>query len=181
MNHARAAIWVKTATTMPIEPGRICCRGHEGNAMTMPWKIFACVLVVAVVAAMVMGNAAHSRHGQAAATSATGTPTGPPLDRIPPPPTNTPIQQPPSIVSAPSAGVSSHTAPSTSGASGSSSSSTASTQSAPSTVPSSFHQPSVEIAAPSEEPSSESESDVGQGSTTVETASQRVARRLRGH
>jgi hypothetical protein len=152
--------------------------------MTTPWKIFACVLVVAVIAAIMMGNASHAHRTPAAvAVGETTTefpkgPTGPlsapPVDKVPPPSTS---NAPQSLTSMPAP---SSTAPAATSSSGSSSGSSSSTSTEPSATPSGL--PHYGVAeTPSETPSSGSDTEVSQSQAPVETASQRVGRRLRGH
>jgi hypothetical protein len=150
--------------------------------MTMPWKIFACVLVVAVLAAVMMGNASHAHRGAAAVAAGETTnefpkgPTGPlsapPVDKVPPPSTSPAPQS--SMTPQPSSPA---PAASSSG-SGYSSSSTTSTPS-PSATPSGLPHYGV-IDTPSDTQPSGSDGDVSQSQAPVETASQRVGRRLRG-
>ena len=154
-------------------------------AMSTPWKIFACVLVVAVLAAIVRGRASHSPSAVVPATSVNfpegtvleaqgGTPTGPPVDHIPLAQPNTPV-----AVAASPARTTGFTTPETSGPSPASGSSS---RSAPSITPEApfTHVGTISIDDASSQEQA-SESDSGQGSSTGETASQRIGHRLRGH
>jgi hypothetical protein len=172
---------------LPIVPWGIHNHGIEGNAMTTPWKIFACALVVLVMAAIMMGNASHAHRGAAAVAAGETTtefpkgPTGPlsapPVDKVPPPSTTTAVAPRSSLASIP---VPSSPAPAATSSSGSSSGSSSSTAPSPSATPSGL--PHYGVAeTPSETEPSGSDSDVSQTQAPVETASQRVGRRLRGH
>ena len=159
--------------------------------MTTSWKIFAGVLVVAVAAAMVMGSS-HSSSRPAAATSGvagaefpkgpTGPLTAPPVDKVPPPSTDPAVYRSSMTASSTSSfGTTSSTTSTSSSASSTSSSSTASTPSTSSTsTPSGLSQRYSRVESSSEAQPTVSDSDMTQGQAPVETAAQRVARRLRG-
>lgn len=149
--------------------------------MTTPWKIFACILGVAVVAAVMMGNASHAHRGPAAVTvgetsaefpkGPTGPMSAPPVDKVPPP----------STTPAPQSSVTSIPLPSSPARTeSSSSSSTSTTPSSTPAAPSGLSQHYGVVEAPSETQPSGSDSDVSQAQAPVETAAQRVGRRLRG-
>src|ERR1041385_9153135 len=95
--HFHVLAGLRESRSMPIGTRGFYRHDTEGYPMTTSWKIFAAVLVVAVVAAMVMGSS-HANHAPVAATTAvpsaefpkgpTGTLTAPPVDKVPPPSTD---------------------------------------------------------------------------------------------
>lgn len=151
--------------------------------MTTPWKIFACVLAVAVAAAIVMGTTSQSRQGHATLTGANGTAATTDPNTVPFPaapgdgvlPKGTP-PPPPAQSKTPQAST-----PVTTFSSDASSSSTPapSSPSASAPAPSGVSSFSSQYSTPSAEPSKDSDTDVSQ-TPAPETASQRVGKKLRG-
>lgn len=170
--------------------------------MTTSWKVFACVLAVAIIAAIVMGNSSQN-HGSASLTSAGG--KGVPKEQtvpFPAPPENSPLGKsappgtgsvPPSNAQGPAPTTSPSTAsapvPSTytpapsassSSASAASSSSVSSHPSTPSTLSSDIDRSSTAVNE-SQTDQTVTDGDASQSTAPTETASQRVGRKLRGH
>jgi len=164
------------------------------RSVTRSWKIFACVLAAIVIFAIVRGSSSsHAPQSQSAATSISKELSDSPAFPKPPsgqdpfgPSAGKPGTPPLSVPSAPTSNspapapsaISSDVTPSPSSSPTSASSSSASNPASPS--PASYQSKPTYVITPSQDDQTSSDGDASQGTPTTETASQRVAKRLRG-
>ena len=156
--------------------------------MSKSWKIFACLIAVAVMAAVIMGTNAQSRQGHASLTGANGKGTATDPNAVPFPtapgdgmlPKNTPPPPPAQTVTPQTtATIPSSPAPSSGTYSSSPAPSSTSTPTA-STAPTGVSSFTSQYSTPSQDQNNGSDTDVSQSTAPTETAAQRVGRKIRG-